>query len=110
VRELLTDADDRYVITAPGDEIAMRFPADQLPPLPEGYRRDWLLHTDGFGKDMDINAARPHTVGPLPWHGMTAYPPPKGENYPYDRPDLLDYLERYNTREVRSPLAPIAIR
>ena len=110
VRELLTDADDRYVITAPGDEIAMRFPADELPPVPEGYRRDWLLHTDGFGKDMDINAARPHTVGPLPWHGMTAYPPPKGENYPYDRPDLLDYLERYNTREVRSPLAPIAIR
>ncbi len=110
VRELLVDADERDVIPAPGDELALSFPADQLPPLAPGYRRDWLLHTDGFGKDMDINAARPHTVGPLPWHGMTAYPPPKGESYPFERPDLLDYIDRYNTREVRSPLRPLANR
>lgn len=107
VRELLLAVDDRYVITRPGDEIALSFPSRSLPPLPEGWTRDYLLFADGFGKDMDLNSAHPERISPLPFHGMTAYPHPKGEAYPLDRDDLMEYLDTYNTRLVLSPLAPL---
>jgi len=110
VRPLLREVDDRYVITRPGDEITVEFPAAGLPPLPAGWTRDWLLYADGFGKDMDINSARPSSVDPLPYHAMTAYPPPAGQGYPAEAPGMLDYLDTWNTRQVRSWVAPIGSR
>ncbi len=107
VRELLREVDDRYVITRAGDEIALEFPAGEMPPLAPGMTRDFLLFADGFGKDMDINSARPDTVTPLPYHAMPSYPHPGKAAYPFDRPGLMDYLDAYNTRLVTSPLMPI---
>ncbi|MBL8208827.1 MAG: hypothetical protein JNM09_31705, partial [Blastocatellia bacterium] len=74
VRELLLTADDMYVITRNGDEIQLDFDARRLPPLPAGWKRTYLVFADGFGKDMDINSARPETIGELPYHGMKSYP------------------------------------
>ena len=44
VRELLAQADDTFVISRPGDEIALSFDARALPPLPAGWTRTFLLH------------------------------------------------------------------
>jgi hypothetical protein len=83
-----------------GDEITIEFRADELPPLPAGVARSFLLYAEGFGKDMDFHSAHSQTVEPLPFHGMTSYPYPAGERYPQDSAHL-DYLLEYNTRRVR---------
>lgn len=99
VRELLLSTDDMYVITRNGDEIQLDFDARRLPPLPAGWKRTYLVFADGFGKDMDINSARPETIGELPYHGMKSYPYAPGDTYPNDKRHQ-EYLERYNTRTV----------
>lgn len=104
VRELLLAADDRYVITRNGDELEVNFAAQQFPALPRGWRRDFLVFADGFGKDMDINSARPDTIGELPYHGMKAYPYAARDAYPNDATHQ-EYLRRYNTRPVREQRA-----
>jgi len=106
VRELLLSVDDLYVITRGGDEIKLAFEASALPPVPAGMTRTFFLHTDGFGKDMDLNSARPDLVGPLPYHDMPRFPYTAAEAYPLD--DLrIRYLVEYNTRIVRRSVPPI---
>ncbi|HET9480235.1 MAG TPA: CRTAC1 family protein, partial [Candidatus Polarisedimenticolia bacterium] len=100
VRDLLAAVDDRYVITRPGDEIALEFPSEALPPLPPGWMRDYLLFADGFGKDMDMNSARPHTVAPLPYHAMPSYPHAGRDGYPFMTEGIMEYIDAYNTRLV----------
>lgn len=100
VLALLLESEDFYVITRNGDRIEIDFDASALPALPEGWRRDFLVYADGFGKDMDINSARPDTVTPLPFHRMSAYPYPDSESYP-NSDAYKEYMERYNTRPVR---------
>lgn len=99
VRELLLAPEDMYVITRNGDEMQVDFDATKLPPLPKDWKRDYLVYADGFGKDMDLNSARPETVGELPFHKMKSYPHASGENYPTDEKHL-EYLRQYNTRTV----------
>jgi hypothetical protein len=99
VRELLLAPEDMYVITRNGDEMQVDFDATKLPPLPKGWKRDYLVYADGFGKDMDLNSARPETVGELPFHKMKSYPHAPGEHYPTDKKHL-EYLRQYNTRMV----------
>jgi tetratricopeptide (TPR) repeat protein len=99
VRELLLAPDDMYVITRNGDEMQVDFDARALPPLPRGWKRDFLLYADGFGKDMDLHSARPDTVGELPYHGMKSYPYSPSDRYPIAQRHR-EYLERYNTRRV----------
>ncbi|MGH9905873.1 MAG: hypothetical protein ACRD8U_09880, partial [Pyrinomonadaceae bacterium] len=106
VRELLLKTDDMFVISRPGDEIVLSFPAEKLPPLPPGWKRTFLLHADGFSKEMDINSASPDQVGPLPFHGMSRYPYAPPEKYPLTQ-ERLRYLEKYNTRVVTSPIASL---
>jgi Flp pilus assembly protein TadD len=110
VRELLLDSDDMFAICRSGDEIALSFDATKLPPLPEGWTRTFLLYADGFSKEMDINSASPDQLAPMPFHAMTRYPYRFPERYPSDAKHR-DYLEKYNTRVVRSqvPLIDTAI-
>ena len=107
VRELLSASDDMFVISRPGDELALSFPAGKLPPLPRGWTRTFLLYADGFSKEMDINSASPDQVGPLPFHGMSKYPYSWPERYPLT-PARQRYLETYNTRVVTSSVDRIA--
>ena len=97
VLDLLAQRDDRFVITRSGDEIEAFFDLSTLPKLPDGWVRDYLIYVDGFGKDMDPNSASPDTVGPLPYHEMTAYPFAESEGYP-NQESRRRYLERWNTR------------
>lgn len=100
VLELLSDADDMFVVARTGDEIAVSFDASSLPPLPRGRARTFLLYSAGFSKEMDINSASPDQVAPLPFKGMKDYPYSAPESYPAT-PAHLEYLERYNTRVVK---------
>ena len=74
VRPLLAASDDSFVVSKPGDELALSFDARALPAPKPGFERTFLVHGDGFSKEMDINSASPDVVLPLPYHGMKAYP------------------------------------
>jgi hypothetical protein len=106
VRELLTRSDDMFVIAKPGDDISLKFDARRLPPLRRGWSRTFLLYSDGFSKEMDINSASPDQVGPLPFHGMSKYPYSAPEAYPLTA-ERQKYMEQYNTRLVTSNVASI---
>lgn len=111
VSALVEASDDMYSVMAPGDEMTVEFDAD-IDPVPEGWTRTFLLYTDGWIKDADINTATGNTVAPLPFHAQSAYPYGRSEAYPADA-EHRRYLERYQTREVdRSMrgLAPAARR
>lgn len=116
VLPLVGEADDRYPVMAPGDELALRFDAGGLPDLPEGWTRDFVIYTEGWLKDADMNTAAGWKVGPLPFHGMSQYPfveagEARGEARPvggeadrarsgaaYPHPEVV---EAWHTREVR---------
>jgi Flp pilus assembly protein TadD len=98
VLPLLGAVDDMYVIFGAGDCLTARFDARGLPPLPAGWTRDWLVYLDGWAKDRDPNTTAAERVEPLPFHGMSAYPPPAGEGFPWD--DARRAWDReWNTRE-----------
>ena len=99
VTPLLEEVDDMYVILNAGDEMTVEFDARGLPPLEEGWERDFILYSDGWDKDGDINTLSSQTVAPLPFHDMSAYPYPDAENYP-EGPAYLRYQLEYNTRRV----------
>ncbi len=99
VLPLLDKSDDMYVIFGPGDETALQFDAADAPSLPPGWTRDFVLYTDAWMKDADLNTAAGGTVTPLPFHGMTRYPYAADESFPRD-PDHRRFVERYMTRRV----------
>jgi tetratricopeptide (TPR) repeat protein len=99
VEELLSEADDCYVIMGRGDELTLRFSADAFGPIPAGYRRTFILKTDSFCKDMDLYSAYPDTVEPLPFHAMSNYPYGPNEKYP-DDPKRQKYRQEFNSRRV----------
>ncbi len=106
VRELLINSDDMFVIARPGDEISLSFDARRLPALRNGWTRDFLLYSDGFSKEMDINSASPDQLEPMPFHGMSRYPYEWPERYPLT-PQRLAYMKKYNTRFVGSQFSSI---
>ncbi len=106
VRELLARTDDSFVISRPGDELALSFDAAALPPLAPGWRRTFLLYSDGFSKEMDLHSATPDELGPLPFHGMSRYPYQAPERFPWTE-ERRALFERYQTRVVRDPLPPL---
>jgi len=99
IRELLVASDDLFAIAKNGDEVVLSFDAAQLDPLPANWTRTYLLRTDGFIKEMDINSASPDRVEPLPFHAMSAYPYSRFEHYP-KTPVHETYRENFNTRHV----------
>ena len=99
VRPLLVAVDDHFVVSRPGDEIALSFDATTVTSLQPGMRRTFLLYADGYSKEMDINSASPDSVSPLPFHGMTRYPYGPGEHYPRSAAHER-YLAEFNTRVV----------
>ncbi len=101
VGELLSSADDRLVLVGTGDEVAVRF-SDNLPPLPEGWQRDWLLYLNGWVKDGDPNTLGGERVEPLPYHAMDAYRDGTGEE-----PATDDWRALYNTRAARAVNPPL---
>jgi tetratricopeptide (TPR) repeat protein len=108
VRPLLTSTDDRFVVSAPGDEIALAFDASKLPALPTDWTRTFLLYVDGFSKEMNLHSASPDRLEPLPFHAMTRYPYRAPESYPRTRAHDR-YRAEYNTRAIGGPLPPMPL-
>jgi tetratricopeptide (TPR) repeat protein len=99
VRELLAEADDRYVIMNAGDEMTFKFGAPAAPP--SGWVRDFVLIGDGWIKDGDYNSTFSKTVLPLPAHDIHDYTEVAGrlEDDPVYRRHPEDW-QRYHTRYV----------
>ncbi len=97
VNELVQKSDDALALLNGGDELALSFSADQLPPKPDGFVRDFFLHVVGWDKDADFHVGQGWRVEPLPFCGMDdqAYdqlvPPATNEKV---------WIEKYNTRWV----------
>ena len=74
VQELLAFNDDMLVVMSPGDEMVVRF---ELPreELPEGWVRDFVLHSVGWDKDAAMNTLEGQSSLPLPFSTMEQYPP-----------------------------------
>jgi tetratricopeptide (TPR) repeat protein len=97
VDELLGEKDNALVLFNGGDELALSFPADRLPPKPEGFVRDFFLYVVGWDKDADFHVGQGWRVEPLPFLGM--------DDQSYGRqprpPNLHDaWMAKYNTRWV----------
>jgi hypothetical protein len=99
VTELLRKADDCMVLFGPGDEVSIAFDARQVPPLPAGWKRSFVLRSWGFCKDCSPFTEAGETVEPLPFRAMNDYPPAKGDAYPQDAVHM-NYRRTYNTRHV----------
>jgi tetratricopeptide (TPR) repeat protein len=105
VLDLLSAADDRFVVFGSGEGIKLDFDPRNLPALPAGWVRDYFFYANGFEKDLDFYAARAFSVEPLPRHGLIPYPYPAGKEYPDDAQHLGYQLE-YNTRQRSDRLPP----
>jgi tetratricopeptide (TPR) repeat protein len=106
VRPLVQAVDDMYVISQPGDEVAVSFDARGLPSLPSGWSRTFLFYAHGWSKEMNPRSASPDRVGPLPFFSMSGYPYGDDEHYPRTHMHR-EYQERYNTRVVNRPVPSI---
>ncbi|MFL5616715.1 MAG: FG-GAP-like repeat-containing protein [Gemmatimonadaceae bacterium] len=100
VLPLLRSPDDMYVIMGPGDEATIEFDASSATALPPHWTRDFLLYTEGWIKDSDLNTAFGTTVEPLPFHKIEAYPGSSSDGYPKDSAHVR-YLREYDTRVVK---------
>lgn len=96
-RELVGAIDDRMVIMGSGDALTLTFDATKLPPLADGWRRDYLVFLDGWAKDRDPNTLEALHVEPLPFHGMSGYPYRADERFP-DSPEHRAWRREWNTR------------
>ncbi|MEE8105867.1 MAG: FG-GAP-like repeat-containing protein [Planctomycetota bacterium] len=96
VLDLVRETDSRYPTVAAGDVVELTFDAGALPPLKDGWVRDWCVTTRGWVKDADMNQAVRETVGPLPFHGMSAYPYPDAEKHPHE-----EFQSKWFTRPAR---------
>ena len=108
VKALLANSDDIFTVFGSGEGVELEFDPAALPAVPPGWVRDYFFYADGFEKDLDFYAAYGFTVEPLPHHGLTAYPYPKGQEYPADAVHL-GYQFEYNTRS-RSDRMPANLR
>lgn len=106
VRRLLAETDDVFVLSKPGDELALSFDANAFPPPRPGFRRTFLLYSDGYSKEMDINSATPDSSTPWPFHAMTRYPYGPAERFPMT-PQRQRLYDEYNTRVVRREIGPL---
>ena len=100
VSELLATFDDRLVLMATGDEIALAFDASALPPPAESRTRTFVLLSHAYCKDMDLYTGHPDSVEPLPFAAMTGYPYAEGESYP-NTDALRAKRAEFDTRIVR---------
>ncbi len=109
VHTLVNQVDDKLVVMGSGDELKLEYPAAQLPAVPGGWSRDFILLVDGWAKDADPNTAFSQSVLPLPFHAMSAYPYKPGEHYP-DDPEHRDYIRDYLTRPALRLIRPLAAK
>ena len=108
VLELVSEVDDMFVVSRPGDELALAFDARHVSETGDETTQTYLLFAYGYSKEMDVSSASPDQVAPLPFRGMSSYPYVAPERYP-DTAEHRDYLARYNTRVVSRVAPPLLV-
>jgi hypothetical protein len=109
VDELLEAADDLFVVSKPGDDLALAFDARALETPPADSARTYLFFGDGFSKEMDINSASPDVVLPYPYHGMKSYPYPLEDAPAALRGRQAAKAEAWDTRHVGRSLPALEL-
>jgi tetratricopeptide (TPR) repeat protein len=99
VTPLLMKTDDKLAVFGSGDEVRLDFDPSKLPPLPQGWVRDYFFAANGYEKDMDFYAAEGNYVAPLPFLSMGEYPYAPKKSFPLDDAHV-NYLLEYNTRHM----------
>ncbi len=101
VSALLGKVDDRMVVFGDGEQLRVRFPLAGLEPVPEGWRRHYLLFSHGWVKDGDLNVGAGQTVLPLPSNSMQAYPdgPPNPDVEALNADHLTRWVGRQRLRQ-----------
>ncbi len=99
ILELLTKTDDRYALVTAGDEMRLRFA--ELPPVREGWKRDFVIAGVGWIKEGDYNNVFSQTVLPLPTRATNDYSriPTRLEDDPVYKLNSADWLN-FHTRYV----------
>lgn len=95
VTGLLEAHDDQMVVMGPGDELTVKF-AIPATPVPDGWKRDFVLRNIGFDKDADLNTIYGQTSEPFPFREMSRYPFSSQEAP--NSPQYQEYLDRWQTR------------
>jgi hypothetical protein len=98
IRELLAQTDDRFALVHSGDEMILKF--GELPPVREGFVRDFVIIGDGWIKEGDYNNVFSKTILPLPTHESNDYSrkPTKLEDdkvYQKHKSDWQNFHTRY---------------
>lgn len=101
VSPLLEETDDQFVIMHHGDHMSVEFP--YTAPV-DGLERTVIINNTALFKHADMSGGVGLTVEPLPFSGMTAYPPVAPQTYPMTDENEL-YRKTWNTREVKSGAA-----
>lgn len=70
VDKLVEKTDNAFALINGGDALTVAFDANELPPLKEGYERDFFVWSVGWDKDTDYHTIAGDRIEPLPWHGM----------------------------------------
>lgn len=97
VLPLLAAHDDATAVLVAGDEVELDF---AVPPAASaGMARTYFLRVSGWAKEGSFHNVTGRWIEPLPYRGMTSYPPSAPR--PSD-PAYADYLETYQTRVVRA--------
>jgi Tfp pilus assembly protein PilF len=103
VGPLVVETDNHFVVSMPGDQLALSWNVNAFPPLAADQTRTFLLHAVGFSKEMNPRSATPDRLEPLPFHGMARYPYDSADAAP-STPAHRDYLRFYQTRVVKKPV------
>jgi len=104
VTELLSEADDMYVIGMQGDKMSLKFPKSSLPALEAGTSRSYFIYVASWFKDTPDNWGYgfDFTTEPYPFRNMSGFPYPDTESYPTSE-EYVNYIKEWNTRAVNLP-------
>jgi tetratricopeptide (TPR) repeat protein len=97
VNDLVAEKDNALALLNGGDELALSFKSDQLPPKRAGFERSFFLYVVGWDKDADFHVGQGWRVEPFPFLGMD------DQAYGHQpRPSNINdtWTSKYNTRWV----------
>jgi Flp pilus assembly protein TadD len=97
VSPLIDSKDNALALLNGGDELTLKFAANQIPQKETGLERDFYFFSSGWDKDADFHVAKGWTVGPMPWHGMDDQ---QYGRQPYPEDLNTEWMDAYNTRWV----------
>ncbi len=98
VRPLLERHDDELAVLVAGDRVVLEFPVPALENAENRAERTYFLKISGWAKEGSFHNRTGRWIEPLPFRGMSAYPPPADEAPAND--SYENYLDSYQTRFI----------